>query len=284
MVNKVLVTGASGFIGTQILTSLENCENPPSVTVISRPSSSKLFFKFKCVKNIIYSDNIFLENQNWWDSVCQDVDNFIHAAWYVETGKYINSDKNIECFEGTKKIALSLYKNGVNKFVGLGTCLEYDTTERYLSVTTKLAPKSLYAQAKMDTYLYFTNLFKNSPEKFLWCRLFYVYGENENEQRLHTYIERCIQNDKVATIHSGHKIRDYMNVKEVGSKIATYCFDQTHGVVNICSGTPVSIADIARSIAIKHNRLDLLNFQNLNPNKTDDDFIVGIIQHRSAYE
>lgn len=277
MVRKVLITGASGFIGVQILASLESWENPPFVTVISRPSSSKLLSQFKCVKRIIYSDNIFLEKQNWWDSVTLDVDIFIHTAWYVETGKYVDSTKNIECLEGTKKIALSLYKNSVNKFVGLGTCLEYDTSERYLSVKTKLAPKSLYAQAKMDTYLYVANLFKNSPEKFIWCRLFYIYGENENKHRLHSYIERCMQEGKTATILSGHKIRDYMNVKEVGAKIAAYCLSQIHGVVNICSGTPISISEIARLIAIKYNRLDLLDFQNLSPQKSDDDFIVGIL-------
>lgn len=277
MARRVLITGATGFIGMQILASLESCENPPLVTAISRPTSSNKLSKFKCVSKVIQSENIFLENQNWWDKVCRDVDIFIHAAWYVETGKYINSDKNIECLLGTKKIALSLYKNGVNKFIGLGTCLEYDTSQRYLSTSTKLAPKSLYAQAKMDAYLYIRDLFKATPEKFIWCRLFYLYGENENEDRLHSYIDKCLKKGVRATIQSGHKVRDYMNVKEAGFQIATYSQSEMYGALNVCSGYPISIAEIAKSIALKSNRLDLLDFQNMNPIKSDDDFIVGIL-------
>jgi dTDP-6-deoxy-L-talose 4-dehydrogenase (NAD+) len=110
----------------------------------------------------------------------------------------------------------------------------------------------------------------------LWCRVFNIYGENEGALRLHKYINNRLSNGKVATILSGHKIRDYMDVKDATKLIVSYALGSKYGVVNICSGVPISVMDIAKSIAKKYNRLDLLDFKNPPNIESDDDFIVGI--------
>ena len=276
MTKRILITGASGFIGLQLLSTLEKMGDQVSVIAISRPLSRFKLDNFKCIEKIIISENLFLEDFQWWEKIIFNVDIFIHSAWYLETGESLNSIKNIECLEGTKKIANCLVGSNIKKFIGIGTCLEYNTSKKYLSTSTELAPKSLYAKTKTDTYIYIKELFKEIPEKFLWCRVFNIYGENEKVLRLHKYIENRLSEGKVATILAGHKIRDYMDVKDASKLIVSYALGSKFGVVNICSGVPISVMDIAQSIAKKYNCMDLLNFIPPPNIESDDDFIVGI--------
>lgn len=113
------------------------------------------------------SADIFAEEQEWWASVCADVDTVIHVAWYAEPGKYLESPNNLDCLSGTLTLAKACAQAGVRHFVGIGTCFEYDLEGGLLSTDTPLKPGTLYGSAKAATYLslasYFAGLGRASP-------------------------------------------------------------------------------------------------------------------------
>lgn len=70
------------------------------------------------------------------------------------------------------------------RFVGLGTCAEYDLSAGLITTDTPLSPNTLYAACKASAYQVLRCLLDTEDVSFAWCRLFYLYGEGEDERRL----------------------------------------------------------------------------------------------------
>jgi dTDP-6-deoxy-L-talose 4-dehydrogenase (NAD+) len=196
----------------------------------------------------------------------------------VEPGKYLDNIKNIDCMAGTLRLAKAALMSNVKKFVGLGTCFEYEISKKFLSINSPTKPHTLYGHIKLNTYKSLESMFVTSEVDFLWCRLFYIYGEGDDERRLSGYIESCIKKNQTAYLSHGMQIRDYLDVQKAADKIVEYSFDSSIGVRNICSSIPISIKELAFKIAQKQNSLSLLMFDKFSQNKLDHPCVVGITE------
>jgi dTDP-6-deoxy-L-talose 4-dehydrogenase (NAD+) len=165
---------------------------------------------------------------------------------------------------------------GVRRVVGVGTCFEYDLTDSRLSVETPLNPMSLYAAAKTAVFSTLSQFLPRQGIEFLWCRLFYVYGDREDPRRLVPYIRSMLAAGKPAELGSGDQIRDFIDVAEAGEMIADEAMGDREGAVNICSGVPITVREIAEKIADEYGRRDLLHFGARPENKLDPPCVVGI--------
>ncbi|GAB5511093.1 MAG: hypothetical protein Rhims3KO_24940 [Hyphomicrobiales bacterium] len=67
-----------------------------------------------------------------------------------------------------------------------------------------------------------------------------------------------------------------MHVQDAGQRIADVCLDTVEGAVNICSGKPVSLAELARSIAAPKGAELLLDFGALPDRPGDPKEIFGV--------
>ena len=162
---------------------------------------------------------MFRESVAWWADACRGVDTVIHVAWYAEPGQYLQSPKNQECLAGTLRLAQGAAQAKVRRFVGIGTCFEYDLGAGYLSVDTALRPSTHYAEAKTAA---FTALSRSLPQQgleFAWCRLFYLYGEGEDPRRLVPYLRARLNAGEPAELSSGNQIRDFLDVRNAGRMI-----------------------------------------------------------------
>ena len=274
MKDTVLVTGGTGFIGRQVIRLLS--EMPVKVRLASRPGHTLPDTLSASVESVVTTPDIFTETESWYESACRGVDMVIHLAWYVEPGQYLTSAKNIDCLAGSLKLARAAASEGVKRFVGIGTCFEYDTREGYLSTSTPLLPDSLYAASKASLYNVLWHYFGGNDVDFIWCRLFFLYGEGEKKDRLVPYIRSRIESGKRVDLTEGTQIRDYLDVKEAARQILDACGKSGNSVVNICSGKPVTVRELAEGIADEYGRRDLLNFGARKNNITDPDCVVGI--------
>jgi dTDP-6-deoxy-L-talose 4-dehydrogenase (NAD+) len=268
----ILVTGGNGFVGRQIVESL--IDSGKDVKLVVRNESVVSSRIKECVE-IIYTQNLFNENFEWWKNVLVGVDVVIHAAWYNEPGKYLQSEMNIDCLNGTINLARACISGNIKKFVGIGTCFEYDLDRGVLSTKTPLIPRSMYAACKVSTYLLLKNLFKLNGIKFAWCRLFYLYGDGENKKRLVPYIRSQIKKGQVVELTSGNQIRDFMDVKDAARTIASISGNSRVGAINICSGVPITVRQLAERIADEYGRRDLLKFGVRPDNIVDPICVVG---------
>ena len=100
----------------------------------------------------------------------------------------------------------------VRRFVGIGTCFEYDLSAGHLSVETALRPSTPYAEAKAAAFAELSRLLPQQGVEFAWCRLFYLYGEGEDERRLVPYLRGKLMAGEPAELTSGKQIRDYLDV------------------------------------------------------------------------
>jgi len=273
MKRRILITGASGFVGRQVINSLEN-ENV-DITIVIRGEKNNIFINNKNIKKIITTNNLFVESEKWWEDILTKIDTIIHLAWYVETKDYLQSIKNIECLQGTISIAKAAISTGVSRFIGIGTCFEYEFNNEIISTETNLKPNTPYAASKAATFLALSQLLPSQSIEFAWCRLFYLYGEGEKSERLVPYIKNKISKGETVELTSGNQIRDYLDVKEAGYLITKVALGSLQGPINICSGVPVSIRSFAEKIAEEFNQKKLLKFGARQENKTDPMYIVG---------
>lgn len=270
----VLITGANGFVGRQIIRSLdaEGINLIPAV----REGKENTVSNFKNVKKIITSKDLFAEDESWWQEQCKDVDIVIHAAWYVETGKYQDSSRNIDCLIGSLKLAKGAAKAGVSRFLGLGTCAEYDQSQGVLTVNTPLKPLTIYAAAKANLFTTLSLWLPRENVSFAWIRLFYLYGEGEDKKRLVPYVRSKILQGDFVDLTSGKQVRDFMDVTEVGKKIAGISLTNQIGPINLCSGTPITVRQFVEKIAAEYGRKDLLRFGAREDNLFDPPSVTGV--------
>jgi dTDP-6-deoxy-L-talose 4-dehydrogenase (NAD+) len=275
MNRRVLVTGATGFVGMQVLKVLQT--KKVDIILIARPGyKSKLQTQAR-ITGVFETNNLFLESSEWWKKACKGIDTIIHVAWYAEPGKYLLSDKNIECLQGTLNLANGAAAAGVRRIVGIGTCFEYSLVECPMSINTPLDPTTPYAASKVATYLVLLQLLKCKNVEFAWCRLFYLYGEGEDDRRLVPYIKLRLESNQPVELTSGTQIRDYMNVSDAGEMIVDTAFNNIQGAINICSGIPITVRQLAEEIADEYGKKELLQFGKKANNITDPSCIVGVI-------
>ena len=274
MTRTVLITGATGFVGHQVLRQLSS--RPVEVRLALRDGSQEKLTEGMPFQDVIITPDLFAESDDWWADVCEGVDTVIHIAWYAEPGMYLQSPRNLECLIGSVNMAKGATRAGVRRIVGIGSCLEYDLTGGKLSVESPLNPVTLYAAATTAVYSTLSQFLPSQGVEFLWCRLFYLYGDREDPRRLVPYIRSMLAAGKPAELGSGDQIRDFTDVVVAGEMIADEALGDRQGAVNICSGVPITVREIAEKIADEYGRRDLLHFGARSDNEFDPGCVVGI--------
>ncbi len=271
---NILITGATGFVGHQVLSNLMKTKK--KIYVITRNENDRFLRDNKSKIELIYTDDLFRQNADWWAVQCRGIDTVVHIAWYAEPGKYLESIKNIDCLIGSLNLTKGAIRAGIRRFVGIGTCLEYDLNYGDLSVNTPLKPTTPYATAKVGLYNILSQCLPSVSIEFSWCRLFYLYGEGEDKRRLFPYLHNRLSKGEYVELTSGDQIRDYLDVSVAGKAITEVALGKQQGPINICSGKPITIKKFAEQIADIYNGRNLLRFGHRPDNSQDPPRIVGI--------
>lgn len=270
----VLLTGATGFVGRHLLRAL--AARGARLRPVVRTGTLDRLPSDVVTEGAVSSTDIFAEGADWWAEICGGVDLIVHAAWYAEPGVYLQSAKNLDCRAGTIRLAQGAVKAGVRRFVGIGTCFEYDLTAGRLSIDTPLRPQTPYAEAKAAACQALSRALPQQGVSFAWCRLFYLYGEGEDRRRLVPYLRARLAAGEPAELTSGTQVRDFLDVADAARMIAETALGAEQGPVNICSGVPVTVRELAERIADEYGRRDLLRFGARPDNVTDPPVVVGV--------
>jgi dTDP-6-deoxy-L-talose 4-dehydrogenase (NAD+) len=226
---------------------------------------------------LITTPDLFAETSTWWADACSGADTVIHAAWYTEPGKYLTSERNLDCLVGTLRLAQGAAQARVRRFVGIGTCFEYDLADSApLGVDAPLKPLTPYAAAKAAAFLTLSQWLPLEHVEFCWCRLFYLFGEGEDARRLVPYLRAKLAAGEPALLTGGDKVRDFLDVREAGRSIVGHALGPDIGPVNVCSGIPVTVRQLAERIADEYARRDLLKFGARPDNLVDPPHVVGL--------
>jgi dTDP-6-deoxy-L-talose 4-dehydrogenase (NAD+) len=274
LTGTVLLTGATGFVGRQVLRSLRGRGVP--VRVVVREGSQDRLEDAAALAGVVTTRDLFAEDARWWAAACEGVDTVLHVAWYAEPGRYLQSPKNLDCLAGTVQLARGAVAAGVRRFVGVGTCFEYELAGGLLSVDTPLRPLSPYAGAKAAAFMALCRFLPQEGVEFAWCRLFYLHGEGEDARRLVPYIRAMLAAGQPAQLTAGNQVRDFLEVTQAARMLVDAALSPAQGALNICSGVPVTVRALAEQIADAHGRRDLLHFGARAENLVDPPRVVGV--------
>ena len=280
MTGTVLLTGACGFVGRQVLRAL--AERGVQVRVVVREGSRGGLPVLEAIEKVIATPDLFGETADWWAEACKGIDTVIHVAWYAEPGKYLQSARNIDCLAGTLQMAKGAARAKVRRFVGIGTCVEYDLAGGVLSVDTPLRPVTPYAGAKAAAFMALSQWLPSQDVEFAWCRLFYLHGEGEDQRRLVPYLRSKLATGEPANLTSGNQVRDFLDVREAGRLITDIALSRKQGAANICSGIPIKVRQLAEQIADEYGRRDLLAFGARPDDPLEPPSVVGVPSTASA--
>ena len=272
--NMVLLTGGTGFVGRHVLALL--LAKGLKVRVVVRDMSALSVETRSLLTDIVYTYDIFDQDVQFWEDACSGVDTVLHLAWYAEPGYYLQSPKNLECMRGTLRLAQGASRAKVRRVVGIGTCIEYDLSYGMLTADTPLRPLTPYAEAKVFTFLALSHWLERHGVEFAWCRLFYLYGDGERQQRLLPYLRSRLQAGLLAELSSGKQIRDFLDVQDAAKLIVEITLGRHQGPLNISSGVPITVREFAEKVADEYGRRDLLRF-GVKPDPLNDaPCIVGL--------
>jgi nucleoside-diphosphate-sugar epimerase len=237
---RVIVTGASGFIGRHVVKSLE-AKKIEHITVGREIETSK--------SNHIVFD---LLRSTDFSSLFKDVQatHIIHLAWYTEHAKYWSSPLNVHWASVTYKLIKSFYNHGGEHAVISGTCAEYDWDHGYcIEGITPLRPNTLYGVAKDVAHRYSEVVKNENLRSLTWARIFFPYASDETKSRLIPSLFGVFGGNLPSFGVNAKSYRDFLHADDVASALTLCATQKVDDTVNICSGNPTSIEWVVNYIA-----------------------------------
>jgi UDP-glucuronate decarboxylase len=270
---RVLVTGASGFIGSHVVRTLVSQGH--EVTALVRPESSlrrlaDLKGRYRVASySAGESSSLQALLGDWHPEACT------HLAWYAVPGQYLDSPENVRSLAMSLRLLEELAETGCRHVVMTGTCYEYDTDVGYLREDGPLHPVTLYAAAKLAMSMLGEIRASQLGLGFAWARIFYLYGPYEDERRLVPALVRSLLSGTEFQATTGTQVRDYLHVEDVASALSALAVQEVAGTYNICSGEQVTIAALITEIARIAGRPDLIRLGALPQRPGEPTFICG---------
>lgn len=245
---KILVTGANGYIGRHVVTSLlEKGFQVTACDICTKDVDTRA--------NRIDFDLFNLPEKNIFElfgapDVC------LHMAW--RNGFVHNAPSHMEDLSYHFKFITSLIKGGLKQIAIMGTMHEVGYWEGAIDETTPCNPSSLYGIAK-DALRRSTMLYANQHNCLVqWLRCYYILGDDKKSNSIFGKILTASEEGKTEfPFTSGQNKYDFINVDELAELIsATITQSEITGIINCCKGQPISLSDRVESF-IKEHKLDI---------------------------
>lgn len=258
---KILLTGASGFIGQALLPAL--IARRHQVTLLSRHPSPAL-------SPSVYE--ILAEPENWAGAIHgKSYDLCLHLAWIATPGVYLESPENNILSSATIALADTLFQAGLGHFLGIGTCIEYapDQTNPCSEDITPIAPRSIYGQAKEQARVGIAAAAKQHGAGYTWVRLFYPYGKDEHPDRIPSSFLRTLASHQPLKLKTPNSIKDWIEIRDIVSALIHLSEKSPHQCeINLGTGIGTRMADFAK-IAAQISNADLSLIQVSDTPTTD---------------
>lgn len=235
--SRVLVTGASGFIGRHTVEPLRAAGH--EVKAVGSRDSDLL--DPAAVERLV-------------DEARADV--LVHLAWYAEPGAFWSSEENLRWVGASLCLLRAFAAAGGRRAVIAGTCAEYDWSHTLLSErTTPLAPSTLYGECKHALHRVAERW---GGLSLAWGRVFFLYGPGEHPARLVSSVASALARGEPASCSSGEQVRDFLHVADVGAAFAALTGSEVEGPVNVASGEGVSVRDVVTTLGELAGRPELV--------------------------
>jgi nucleoside-diphosphate-sugar epimerase len=233
---KVAVTGSTGFIGRHVVAELEQLSISP--VLMLRPGSVP---HSSLSNHTVVQIDVMDPPSNAFE-LMGNPDVLIHLAW----GGLPNY-RSLHHFEvelpAQYNFLKGIIQSGLKNLVVTGTCFEYGMQSGSLHEDMESKPTNPYGFAKDSLRRQLEYIKDNQPFALTWARLFYLYGIGQAENSLLPQLKFAVeQGNEVFNMSGGEQLRDFLPITEVAKSIVSLAIgNRDDGIVNICSGRPISV-------------------------------------------
>jgi len=263
MKKRVVITGATGFVGRFALNRLQEAGyEVHGVTHAERSSHPS---------GVVWHERDLLDPVQSYELMEQiRPTHLLHFAWYTKHGLFWSASVNMDWVTASIKLLQAFNDFGGNRAVFVGSCAEYaEVDTACVEGETRLEPRTLYGACKHALHSMSAVYAGQSGFSFAWGRIFHLYGPGEVKERLvPSVIDALLSRMPVQCTH-GRQLRDFMYVEDVAGACVKLLDSPIQGAVNIATGDVVSIGTVVEKIARLIGRSDLVQMGAL-PTSNDD--------------
>jgi nucleoside-diphosphate-sugar epimerase len=243
---RLLITGASGFIGRALIESLvERGGNDLHAVTWGSPK-------------VPLSDRVSWHKCSLLDPGSVDAlfamlkpEELIQLAWCADHATYWKDPANFDWLSANLNIARAFVRQGGRRAVFAGTSAEYDWSGELplKEFKTPLKPQMLYGSCKLAAYWALKSFFEQDGVSWAWARFFNPFGPYEDRRRLIPKVCLKLLAGEELDFDAALSQRDFLHVDEVGSALAALALSEVQGPVNVGSGERTRVRDVVATLA-----------------------------------
>lgn len=240
---RVLVTGAGGFIGRHCLPRLKARGFTVHATDLRVPGDRPGECSW-------HPANLMDFRQTRELLAAVNPTHLLHLAWCTRPEDYRDTPDNLRWVAASLNLFTEFRTRGGVRVVSAGTCAEYDWAGGLCEEDiTPLSPVSLYGTCKNALRQVLEAFSRVSGPSSAWGRVFFLYGPGEGDGRLLPSVILNLLRNREAPCSHGNQVRDFLYVEDVASAFVSLLASPVEGPVNIASGRGVTIREMVLAAA-----------------------------------
>jgi nucleoside-diphosphate-sugar epimerase len=244
----VLLTGASGFIGSHVVRRLL-ADGHHEVAVLLRPSSDTWRIA-DCPGQVRQIEG----DLNRLAAVAKDVTAFApeavaHLAWFGVSSAHRNDPRQVGNINATVELVELARQVGASHWVGIGSQAEYGPRGEPIDEDAPTRPTTLYGITKLSAGLLARQLCAAAGLRAAWLRIFSTYGPSDNPAWMIPYLIRKLLRGERPALTAGEQLWDYLYVDDAAEAVCHAILTPgAEGVFNLGSGRPATIRGIVERV------------------------------------
>lgn len=240
--NRVFMTGATGFVGAAVARQLvlEQIET----AVLIRPKSDSWRLGDSIRRLTVLEGT--LEDPATYESALNDfgADTVIHLGWQGTAGASREDPAQVRVnVVGSVELFLAAARAGCRNFIGAGSQAEYGPSTNRIYEDQVVEPRTLYGAAKLATLTILRTLAEQHAIRLAWLRLFSAYGPQDNPRTLISYVTSELLAGRRPAVTTCDQIWDYLYVDDVAEAFLAAARSKASGILNVGSGDARSLRE-----------------------------------------
>lgn len=227
---RVIVTGASGFVGSRVVAGLAGAG--AEVVPVSRRTSGHDLLDPASVDALVSEAG---------------ASHLVHLAWTTTHGAFWSDPTNLDWAGASLRLLRRFHQAGGRRALVVGSCAEYDWSSPgpYAEHRAGPPPRTLYGAAKLATSLAALAYGRETGLEVAWGRLFHLYGPGESPARLIPQIVSAASAGRSLQLDNPGSTIDLLHVDDAAASLVALLGTGVTGAVNVASGLPVQVGQVA---------------------------------------
>jgi nucleoside-diphosphate-sugar epimerase len=195
----------------------------------------------------------------------------LHLAWVTAPDRYRYAAENVDWLEAGLTLIRAFGDQGGQRFVGVGSCAEYDVAAGpCMEDTTPIRPASLYGQCKAAYWMAAQAYAQRYGLSAAWARVFVPYGPGDEPRRLIPSLLAALTAGTPIDVTDGNQVRDFIYATDVAELLVRLlATSQANGAYNVGTGHGIAVRQVIEWLADYFHARELVHF-GARPRRDDE--------------